>query len=84
MEDKRPLISFKDADILNGEATVIYGLNLDIYPGDFVVIDVEDTGCGIPQENLAPNVLKVCCKRIAVSFNCSIPFPDFEVSDFFK
>ena len=38
MEDKRPLISFKDADILNGEATVIYGLNLDIYPGDFVYI----------------------------------------------
>ena len=38
MEDKRPIISFKDADILNGEATVIYGLNLDIYPGDFVYI----------------------------------------------
>lgn len=38
MEDKRPIISFKDADILNGEATVIYGLNMDIYPGDFVYI----------------------------------------------
>ena len=38
MEDKRPIISFKNADILNGEATVIYGLNLDIYPGDFVYI----------------------------------------------
>lgn len=38
MEDKRPIISFKDADILNGEATVIYGLNLDIFPGDFVYI----------------------------------------------
>lgn len=38
MEDKRPIISFQDADILNGEATVIYGLNLDIYPGDFVYI----------------------------------------------
>ena len=38
MEDKRPIISFKDADILNGEATVIYGLDLDIYPGDFVYI----------------------------------------------
>ena len=38
MEDKKPLISFKDADILNGEATVIYGFNVDIYPGDFVYI----------------------------------------------
>ena len=38
MEDKRPIISFRDADILNGEATVIYGLNMDIYPGDFVYI----------------------------------------------
>ncbi len=38
MEDKKPLISFKDADILNGEATVIYGFDVDIYPGDFVYI----------------------------------------------
>ena len=38
MEDKKPIISFKDADILNGEATVIYGLNMDILPGDFVYI----------------------------------------------
>ncbi len=33
-----PLISFRDADILNGEATVIYGLEMDVYPGDFVYI----------------------------------------------
>lgn len=38
MEDKAPIISFEDADILNGEATVIYGLNMDVYPGDFVYI----------------------------------------------
>ncbi len=38
MEDKTPIISFKDADILNGEATVIYDLNMDVYPGDFVYI----------------------------------------------
>ena len=38
MEDKKPLISFKGADILNGEATVIYGFDVDIYPGDFVYI----------------------------------------------
>lgn len=38
MEDKKPIISFKNADILNSEATVIYGFNVDIYPGDFVYI----------------------------------------------
>lgn len=37
-EKTAPIISFKDADIVNGEATVIYGLNLDVYPGDFVYI----------------------------------------------
>ena len=38
MEDKTALISFRKADIVNGEATVIYGLDMDVYPGDFVYI----------------------------------------------
>ena len=38
MEDRTPIISFKGADILNGEATVIYGLDMDVCPGDFVYI----------------------------------------------
>ena len=38
MEGKSPIISFRDADIINGEAVVICGLNMDIYPGDFVYI----------------------------------------------
>ena len=38
MTDKTPIISFSNADIINGEATVIYGLNMDVYPGDFVYI----------------------------------------------
>lgn len=38
MKDQRPIISFRGADIVNGEATVIYGLDLDVYPGDFVYI----------------------------------------------
>lgn len=38
MEDKTPIISFRGADIVNGEATVIYNLDLDIYAGDFVYI----------------------------------------------
>ena len=32
------LIHFKDADILNGENVVLYGLDMDILPGDFVYI----------------------------------------------
>lgn len=38
MEDNTPIISFRGADILNGEATVIYGLDMDVYPSDFVYI----------------------------------------------
>lgn len=32
------MISFKDADILNGESTVIYDLNMEIGKGDFAYI----------------------------------------------
>ncbi len=38
MSENGPIISFKNADILNGEATVIYSLDMDIYPSDFVYI----------------------------------------------
>ena len=33
-----PLIHFKDADILNGETVVLYGLDMDVMPGDLVYI----------------------------------------------
>lgn len=33
-----PIITFREADILNGETTVIYGLNMEISEGDFVYI----------------------------------------------
>ncbi len=33
-----PLVSFKGADILNGESPVIYGLDMEIFPADFVYI----------------------------------------------
>lgn len=36
--EKTPVISFTAADILNGESTVIYGLDLEVYPGDLVYI----------------------------------------------
>lgn len=35
---KEPLVSFRDADIRNGEATVIYGLDMEISEGDFAYI----------------------------------------------
>lgn len=36
--DKEALISFKQADILNSEETVIFGLDMEIYPSDFAYI----------------------------------------------
>lgn len=36
--ETEPLISFKDANINNGESTVIYNLSINIMPGDFVYI----------------------------------------------
>lgn len=38
MESNSPIISFRHADIIGGDAKVIYDLNMDIYPGDFVYI----------------------------------------------
>ena len=38
MEERAPLISFRNTDIAGGDSTVIYDLNMDIYPGDFVYI----------------------------------------------
>ena len=38
MDKGNPIISFREADILGGDSTVIYGLNMDIFPGDFVYI----------------------------------------------
>lgn len=38
MEEKTPIISFRNADIAGGDSIVIYDLNMDIYPGDFVYI----------------------------------------------
>lgn len=33
-----PVISFKNADINNGESVVVYGLNMEVFPGDLVYI----------------------------------------------
>ena len=37
-ENSTPIISFTDADILNGESVVVYGLDLQVYPGQIVYI----------------------------------------------
>lgn len=37
-ENTSPIISFREADISNGETVVIYGLNMDVYPGDILYI----------------------------------------------
>ena len=36
--ERTPLISFRNADILGGDNVVVYGLNMDIYRGDFAYI----------------------------------------------
>ena len=38
MEEKTPVISFENADILGGDAVVIYDLDMKVYPGDFVYL----------------------------------------------
>ena len=60
MSENTPIISFKEADILNGEATVIYSLDMEIYPSDFVYI-VGKVGTGktsIIRTMIAENQLK--------------------------
>ena len=37
-ENSAPLISFSDADIRGGDVTVVYGLNMQVYPGQIVYI----------------------------------------------
>ena len=81
MEEKTPIISFRNADIAGGDATVIYDLNMDIYPGDFVYI-VGKVGTGktsIIRAMIAENKLKkgsgtVCGYSLAGLKDKDIPF----------
>lgn len=81
MEEKNPLISFKNADIINGEATVIYGLDMEVYQGDFVYI-VGKVGTGktsIIRTMIAENPLikgegKVCGFNLAGIREKEIPY----------
>jgi len=78
---KTPVISFRDADILNGEAVVVYGLDMDVFPGDLVYI-VGKVGTGktsIIRTMTAENKLgkgegKVCGFDLATIKNKEIPY----------
>ena len=81
MKDMAPIISFRNADIVNGETTVIYDLNMDIHPGDFVYI-VGKVGTGktsIIRTMIAENPLphgrgEVCGHDLTRMKDKEIPF----------
>lgn len=81
MSDRTPVISFRNADILNGETTVIYDLNMDVYPGDFVYI-VGKVGTGktsiirtiIAENELSKGSGTVCGYNLAGIREKDIPF----------
>jgi len=81
MENMTPIISFKDADIVNGEATVIYGLNMDVNPGDFVYV-VGKVGTGktsiirtiIAENKLGKGSGTVCGYDLATIREKDIPY----------
>ena len=67
----RPLIHFKNADILNGETVVIYGLNMDVLPGELVYI-VGKVGSGktsIIRTAIAENKVGNCEEASACGFD---------------
>lgn len=76
-----PLVSFKDADIQGGENIVIYGLDMEIFPGDFVYI-VGKVGTGktsiirtiTGESPLEKGSGQVCGYRLAGIRDRDIPF----------
>lgn len=76
-----PLIQFNDADIMNGETTVIYGLNLTVEAGDFVYI-VGKVGTGktsiiktmIAENPLGKGAGEVCGFNLRTIREKDIPF----------
>ena len=81
MEEKAPIISFRNADIAGGDSTVIYDLDMDIYPGDFVYI-VGKVGTGktsLIRTMIAESTLKkgsgsVCGFSLAGIKDKEVPF----------
>ena len=81
MEEKTPVISFENADILGGDAVVIYDLDMKVYPGDFVYI-VGKVGTGktsiirtiIAESPLRKGEGKVCGFNLKSLKNKEIPY----------
>ncbi len=81
MEEKTPVIAFHKADILNGETPVIYGLEMEVFPGDFVYI-VGKVGTGktsiirtiIAENELEKGSGQVCGYNLRTIREKEIPF----------
>ena len=76
-----PIISFHDADIINGEEVVIFSLDMEVFPSDFVYI-VGKVGTGktsIIRTIIAENPLRkgegtVCGYQLNGLRETDIPF----------
>ena len=81
MENVEPVISFEKADIAGGDSTVIYGLDMKVYPGDFIYI-VGKVGTGktsiirtmIAENRLAGGCGAVCGYDLGKIREKEIPF----------
>ena len=81
MEEKKALISFCKADIAGGDNVVIYDLDMEVYPGDFVYI-VGKVGSGktsiirtiIAENRLAGGKGEVCGYDLTAIRDRDIPF----------
>ena len=75
------VITFKGADIMNGENVVIYGLDMEVFPGDFVYI-VDKVGTGktsiirtmIAENRLCKGEAEVCGYKLKNIREKDIPF----------
>lgn len=80
-KSKENLILFENADILNGETKVIFGMNMSVAPGDFVYI-VGKVGTGkssvirtiIAENSLGGGRAVVCGYDLATIKSKEIPF----------
>lgn len=78
---EQAVITFKGADIMNGENVVIYGLDLEVFPGDFVYI-VGKVGTGktsvirtmIAENPLCKGEAEVCGYKLKNIREKDIPF----------
>lgn len=81
MGEKEAVISFRKANIAGGDSIVIYGLDMDVYPGDFIYI-VGKVGTGktsiirtaIAENRLVSGEGRVCGYDLGTIREKDIPF----------